>query len=125
MTYEQYIQTFWGVGPITGRCAEVTLAMVQMFPELRRVRGHYCCPVWGIREHWWLVAPGGEIVDPTARQFPGGGLGTYREWREGAEEPVGRCLNCGAYCFPSTMVTDCLCSDVCRVAVEASFQKST
>ena len=65
-----------------GRCAEATLAMAAVFPELTRVRGHYLCWVWGEREHWWLVEPNGEIVDPTADQFPSKGGGVYVPWDE-------------------------------------------
>ena len=56
-----------------GRCAWATLAMQIAFPELIRVRGHYLCLIWGERDHWWLTTPEGEIVDPTAAQFPSKG----------------------------------------------------
>ena len=47
----------------------------------RLVRGHYWCPLWDKDEpHWWCVKPDGTIVDPTARQFPSKGLGTYTEF---------------------------------------------
>ena len=84
---------------VFGRCAEVTDAMVVAFPELRRVRGHYLCPFWGRRAHWWCVAPGGEIVDPTAAQFPSKGEGAYVPWVEGSPEPTGKCMNCGEETF--------------------------
>lgn len=40
--------------------------MVEAFPELKRVRGHYHCP-WlsKAQPHWWCVDPDGNIVDPT------------------------------------------------------------
>lgn len=92
-----------------GRCAAVTLAMQAAFPELRRVRGHYYCMIWGERQHWWLVTPAGEIVDPTARQFPSGGSGVYEPWPEGAAEPTGKCPNCGEFVYDRGTV----CSDAC------------
>ncbi len=78
-----------------GQCAEVTEAMAVAFPELTRVRGHYYCTTWGERAHWWLVTPTGEIVDPTAKQFPSGGRGAYVKWDETRAEPTGMCPNCG------------------------------
>lgn len=119
MTYEQYIQTFWA-GDVTGKCAEATTSMVQMFPELRRVRGFYCCPLWGRREHWWLVAPDGSIVDPTVRQFPGGGLGDYQEWTEGDFEPVGKCINCGEYVYQEG-IGGVLCNEACERELRLSM----
>jgi hypothetical protein len=91
-----------------GKCAEYTALMVAEFPELRRVRGHYYCPAWGEREHWWCVALGGTIVDPTAAQFPSNGTGEYVEWDESKPEPTGKCPNCGGYVFGGY-----LCSDRC------------
>lgn len=82
-----------------GRCAETTDAMVVEFPELARVRGHYFDRLWGRREHWWCISPDGEIVDPTAAQFPSRGTGRYVQWIEGSPEPTGKCHNCGAEVF--------------------------
>jgi hypothetical protein len=96
-----------------GKCAEATQAMAAAFPELRRVRGHYYCSVWGERSHWWLVAEDGSIVDPTAGQFPSIGLGGYVEWHEGDDEPTGKCANCGGYVYNSATV----CSSACHQAM--------
>lgn len=82
-----------------GKCGDVTVQMREAFPELLRVRGHYYCPVWGRREHWWLTTADGEIVDPTARQFPSGGIGLYEPWDESQPEPTGVCPNCGDYIY--------------------------
>jgi hypothetical protein len=82
-----------------GKCAEVTQQMAAANPSLRRVRGHYYCPIWGERAHWWLVDRDGKIIDPTAAQFPSKGNGTYVEWQEGEKEPSGKCYNCGDYCY--------------------------
>lgn len=95
-----------------GKCAEVTQAMAAAFPELKRVRGHYYCLIWGERSHWWLVAPDGSIVDPTAAQFPTKGNGEYVEWTEGDEEPTGKCANCGGYVYGGTV-----CSSACYSAM--------
>jgi len=92
-----------------GKCEETTLWMNKEFPELTRVRGHYYCPIWGERTHWWLVDPDGEIVDPTVDQFPSKGFGVYEEWTEGDEEPTGKCPNCGEYCYNGSST----CSDKC------------
>jgi hypothetical protein len=105
--YEAWIET--NVQEAYGRCDEVTRAMAEAFPELRRVRGHYYCLVWGERTHWWLVTPGGAIVDPTAKQFPSGGRGVYEPWAEGTEEPSGKCPNCGGYVYGGGTA----CSDTC------------
>ena len=92
-----------------GRCAEQTLRMQKVFSELKRVRGHYHCVVWGERSHWWLVDQKGDIIDPTADQFPSCG-GEYVEWE--GEEPTGKCPNCGGYCYRG----EGLCSKTCYVS---------
>jgi predicted nucleic acid-binding Zn ribbon protein len=92
-----------------GKCKEVTEKMAEAFPELQRVRGHYHCPIWGKRDHWWLTTEDGEIVDPTAGQFPSGGLGEYAPWEEGSPEPTGMCPNCGGDVYDNKTC----CSDKC------------
>lgn len=83
-----------------GKCVEITKQMQQAFPELRRVRGHYICPIDGERSHWWLETSAGVIVDPTASQFSSGGvMGEYIEWVEGTKEPTGKCMECGGYAY--------------------------
>lgn len=91
----------------TCKCAEATEAMCEEFPELARVRGHYDCWAWGMREHWWCVTPDGAIVDPTARQFPSEGSCQYIAFNESGPEPTGKCPNCGGYCYDN----DTCCSD--------------
>lgn len=98
-----------------GRCREVTEAMAADFPELTRVRGHYYCYAWGERAHWWLLDPAGEVVDPTACQFPSKGAGTYVPWNEGDPEPTGICANCGEPCYNG----DTCCSEACGRAYAA------
>lgn len=95
-----------------GQCREVTQAMAAAFPGLKRVRGHYWCPVTSERvEHWWLVTGKEVVVDPTAAQFPSAGNGRYEPWDENAEEPIGTCLTCGEYRFRDR--DDPFCSDEC------------
>lgn len=108
--YNQWIEK--NVSSTYGTCAEVTEAMADAFPELTRVRGHYHCPIWGERAHWWLKTPDGKIVDPTAAQFPSRGQFTYVEWIDGQEEPTGKCPNCGELCYKG----DFCCSDECEVS---------
>ena len=98
-----------------GKCHLATLAMVEAFPELQRVRGHYFCWTWGVREHWWCVAPDGSIVDPTIAQFPSKGAGEYEPWIEGTKEPTGRCPECGGYCYDGQT----FCSESCGVSYVA------
>lgn len=100
-----------------GKCAEVTLAMQAVFPELVRVRGQYHCLIWGERDHWWLTDPEGNIVDPTASQFPSGGLGEYVPHVEGAPEPTGPCMNCGGKCYDGLSA----CSEPCARELEAYY----
>lgn len=93
-----------------GLCASITNDMTKDFPELRRVRGTYDCPLWGERTHWWCVDESGNIVDPTSAQFISAGLGEYIEWDESNQEPTGKCFNCGSLCFNHMAV----CSDKCN-----------
>ena len=95
-----------------GHCAWATLAMLVAFPDLIRVRGQYVCPIWGERDHWWLTTPEGQIVDPTAAQFPSRGTGDYVPWIEGTPEPTGMCPNCGENCYDGHTC----CSDSCNSA---------
>jgi hypothetical protein len=82
-----------------GACHEATDRMVAAFPELRQVRGYYVDRRWGEREHWWCVDPAGQVVDPTARQFPSRGYGEYVELDPTARQPTGKCPECGGYAF--------------------------
>lgn len=95
---------------LRGRCKEMSEAAVAADATLTLVRGWYHDPVWGREEHWWTKRPDGSIYDPTAAQFPVGGIeflyeefvGLYPCWecgREVAEVDLieGRC--CSARCF--------------------------
>lgn len=93
---------------LRGTCREASEALVACHPELKLVRGHYECPIWGSQPHWWCVAPDGTVVDPTVEQFPSNGFGAYIPWDESKKEPTGKCLNCGDYVYG-----DPVCSDDC------------
>lgn len=74
-----------------GKCKEMSEALVAADPSLKLVRGHYICPMWGEQAHWWTVRVDGSVNDPTAAQFPSGGLGEYVPF-DGFVE----CANCNA-----------------------------
>lgn len=95
---------------VDNKCAEATLAMLEVFPELTRVRGHYYDFALGERPHWWLTDPEGNIVDPTAAQFPSGGRGVYVPWDESQPEPTGRCPNCSELCYDGNYCCSPECS---------------
>jgi hypothetical protein len=73
-----------------GKCREMSEALVAENPALTLVRGHYLCPFWGEQAHWWCKDAEGNIVDPTARQFPSKGNGLYVEF-----DGFFTCENCG------------------------------
>ena len=81
------------------RCKEATAAMVTEFSELRRVRGHVHIGL-NFHAHWWCVTSDGMIIDPTAHQWALLPL-QYDALPEGAEEPHGKCYECGALLFCS------------------------
>lgn len=103
---------------VRGTCSQATVAMVEAFPELRRVRGHY-----DGHEHWWCVAPDGSVVDPTAAQFCPGG--TYVE--HVGPEPVGKCHYCGSYVWTPYRGCPEACSKECYdgLAAEYNFARYT
>jgi len=65
-----------------GKCHEMSEALVKENPNLRLVRGFYYCPLRNRKvQHWWTQdTTTGEIIDPTAAQFPSNGQGTYTEF---------------------------------------------
>lgn len=108
LQYKEWIRQH--VGDALGNCKEYSEAMARAFPELKVTRGHYYCPTWGRREHWWLTDVQNEVVDPTMMQFPSMGTGKYEEWEEGAKEPTGKCINCGDYCYGGSLACCPACS---------------
>lgn len=75
---------------LAGKCKTICEAIAQADPQWRLVRGHYVCPMWGFRAHWWLVAQDGTIYDPTVFQFPVPRIGDYVEFNGRVE-----CAECG------------------------------
>jgi len=118
--YAAWIQTHVD-GNGRGQCAAITRAMEACFPELRRVRGHYLDPIRGRRPHWWCVLSDGTIVDPTVAQFSG--CGEYEPLSEEDEEPLGKCVNCGEFCWQE-FGSSTFCSRNCAVEMQASFATS-
>ncbi len=80
------------------RCGTFTRLMAEQFPELKRVAGYYHAPFGDVShgEHWWLETAAGDIVDPTADQFPSNGTGRYVRYDPRVHTTVkGTCMNCG------------------------------
>lgn len=73
-----------------GKCKEMAEAAAAEDASLTVVRGHYLCPIWGEQAHWWTVRQDGTIYDPSALQFPSGGLGEYVPFNG-----VYECAQCG------------------------------
>ena len=95
-----------------GKCKEFAEAEVAKNPELRLVRGHYYCPVWGQQAHWWCEKADGTIVDPTKSQFPSAGMGEYIEF-DGLVE----CSECGKKIREEEASFEsnyCFCSNYCH-----------
>ena len=106
-------------GSVRGLCASASMAMKAAFPELAIVRGFHCPG----GPHWWLTAPDGTIVDPTASQFPK--PGAYRPFRPGDIVQVGRCMNCGEEIYEKVQSLDgspkCVCSPECALELDAEY----
>jgi hypothetical protein len=83
MNYDDYMK-------FRGRCKELAEAEIAKDPTLTLVRGHYECPIWGLQQHWWTIRPDGTVFDPSARQFPSGGMGLYLPF-----DGTLSCANCG------------------------------
>jgi hypothetical protein len=103
---------------VYGLCAQATLEMAAAFPELQRVRGFAHDGLNGKpSEHWWLKDGDNTIIDPTGKQFLC--IVEYEEWDEEREEPTGKCLNCGAYCYHGQHS----CTEECAEEFAASLRR--
>jgi hypothetical protein len=85
-----------------GSCGHFTKIFAERFKELTRVPGFYFAPGGKSShgEHWWLTDPKGNIVDPTADQFPSQGNGVYVAYDPKVHKVAkGRCPGCGVTLF--------------------------
>lgn len=75
-----------------GKCKEMCEELMAKDDTLTLVKGWYYEPFWSREEqHWWIKDKNGEIIDPTRRQFPSGGIKEfYREYAGVIE-----CEQCG------------------------------
>ncbi len=123
-TYEEWIIKYTKNNISRGFCGSAVKEMQKQFPELIIVRG-FCLNIpYGKSEHWWLVTPKGEIVDPTANQFLN--VVEYIEYKEGMEIRVGKCINCGCDIYDTTLFPDKstqICGIECEEELAKEFEK--
>jgi hypothetical protein len=75
-----------------GKCREMCESLIIERPDYVLVRGHYFEPAWDTSEaHWWCVDTNGTIQDPSALQFPSGGIAEYYTEYDGFTD----CEECG------------------------------
>ena len=113
----------WCFGDVTQSCQDAVAVLVILCPELTAVRGTVVMtdPPDGDRRpwtHWWAVTGFGDIVDPTAEQFPS--PIEYTPVDESKGDPTGRCPNCAGLCYESRY----LCSDKCEREYTAYLDNS-
>lgn len=123
--YRRWIEQWLDQNRAYGKCHEGVKAMKEAFPELIAVPGHVSCD-WGLRDHWWLTDPNGNVVDPTVSQF--GVVFSYQPWKPGDEVRVGKCMNCGSEIWRSVQTLDpppkkeCICNETCSDEFEAYLE---
>ncbi|MDP2270895.1 MAG: hypothetical protein Q8K32_09205 [Archangium sp.] len=103
---------------VRGKCAEATKEMVAAFPELTPAAGFVECH-WGTDQHHWCVTATGEIVDPTASQFPFVFSYEAVDINDPATReriPNGPCANCSGDCYGDNYT---VCSEACGNAYVA------
>jgi hypothetical protein len=76
--YADWIATYVQGRRIVGECQRACEEMRQAFPELE-LRGGFARTPLGRDLHYWLRAPWGTTVDPTASQFGGLALEDYED----------------------------------------------
>jgi hypothetical protein len=91
------------------QCSEATNKMIQVFPEIERIRGYVYVGLNYV-PHWWCVDINGNIIDPTAHQWFSPPL-LYEPISDDEEEPHGKCLNCGALLYRSRGAESYYCED--------------
>ena len=104
MTYKEWIHNYLTQEKSAlGKCKEAVEKMSAEFPELKKVAGHVYTN-WGQRAHWWCETTDGEIIDPTASQFPI--IFEYEKWEPGMPVRVGKCMDCGEEIYEPVMSLD-------------------
>lgn len=100
-----------------GKCKEMCEELVKADPSLTLVRGHYYEPLWSREDpHWWCVDREGNIIDPTAKQFPTPNIKEFYTEFDGWTE----CAQCGKSVEESALVqmgNYPVCSDRCAMAL--------
>jgi len=121
--YAEWIKAYVDRTPhLLGRCKDAVDEMHAAFPELRPAKGYAQTLSWGERDHWWLVAENGAIVDPTEAQFPGG-IFHYREWLPGSLTRVGKCMDCGEYIWRCADTLEAATVTFCDEDCAARFER--
>ncbi len=96
-----------------GKCKELCEELCKNNADLKIVKGWYHCPIWNTEEqHYWCEDKQGDIVDPSAKQFPSEGNGLYKKFNG-----LVKCEECGKE-FPleeayPTYNSHYLCSSKC------------
>lgn len=128
---ERYVGDWTLASKLKGMCGSACSDMLEVFPELRCVRGTVVSKAWVAKHptenlqemicpddgHIWLETEAGEIVDPTAAQLGNREDALYVAFDESQAHtlPTGKCPNCGDYCYNGT---DC-CTEECFYAYAA------
>jgi len=113
----------WCRGDTLQTCHEAVKTLVALCDDLKPIRGQVvmkAAPDGDVRPwpHWWAVTLEGQVVDPTADQFPS--ALEYRPHDESLGDPTGRCPNCGGLCHDHRY----LCSDACERDYAAYLNES-
>ena len=95
-------------GGLLHQCREATLEMSRAFPELKRVAGRVELADGKRWVHAWMVAPDGELLDPTVLQFESAPV-RYTPADEEDPKPTGQCFECMDYRYGRSRY----CSEKC------------
>ncbi|HLG27439.1 MAG TPA: hypothetical protein VI423_06600 [Paenisporosarcina sp.] len=99
--YDNWIQEYRIANKVLrGFCWSASKLMQEKFHELKQERGYVITEDGGWHQHWWCVAPDGQIYDPTVTQF-GTTIIRYEPYDEEEHGPLptGKCLNCSELIF--------------------------
>lgn len=108
-----------GVGVMMCRVASTDLQ--KAFPHLLLKRG-WAHLGFGKYQHWWCEDRDGTIYDPTSEQW-GRPIIHYEEYDLALHgpEPIGKCMNCGAYCFKDSSPSQWACTEECQTELEVHY----